>query len=368
MIAGLALVIAARQWSHAVPGIPLNDEISYMRAIDFVLAGESPYTRGGYLYPPLLAVVGAGLVDSFGAAAFLWHLRALTYLGMATVVWMGLAAVPWRRWFLPAAVAFVCLAPSVTYSIELHNISPLIAATTLLALWVWPRLPIVAGVLLGLGVVLKPMVLLIPFLLLVHRPRTGGIRHRIAGGVGLAVTALLLWLPPYLPDMLALASRTATIPRSVSFHRLAYLAGWEGGAIWVSGAIALAALVVVRRLELGRLEFLVISVTASLMATPILWSHTLVLALPVQTMVLERLYRRRQSGALGSRFEPVLVILAVAAIQLSAGASSVDDQGSAFQVASTLPIAVAPLALAGYLMATGGYPESARERPGLASR
>ncbi len=360
MVAGLALVIAARHWVHAIASIPLNDEISYMRAIDFVLAGRSPYTRGNYLYPPLLAVLGAGIVDRLGAAPFLWLLRALSYLGLAATVWIGLIAVPWRRWFLPAAVAFVCLAPAVTYSIELHNISPLIAGTTLVALWVWPRLPVTAGVLLGLGAVIKPMVFLVPFLLLLHRPRAGGFRHRIAGSVGLAVTALLLWLPPYLHDMFALASKTATIPRSVSFHRLAYLAGWEQGALWVSAAIAVVAVIVVRRLELGRLEILVVAVIASLMATPVLWSHTLVLSIPVQTMVLERLYRRRQEGRLRFRFEPVFVILAVAAIQLAAGASSVDDQGSAFQVYSTLPIAVAPLVLAVYLMRTGGYPDPAR--------
>jgi hypothetical protein len=354
-IAALALVIVARHWFHAVTQTPLNDEIPYLRAVDFVLAGQSPYTRGLYLYPPLLAVVGARIVDSVGVAPFLWLLRGLSYLGMAVTVWITLLTVPWRRWFLPAAVAFLCLAPAVTFSIVIHNISPLVAGATLLALWIWPRRPLVAGVLLGVGAVLKPMVILVPVLLFLHRPRAGGPRHLVAGAVSAGVAGLLLWLPPYLPEMLSLASKQATIPRSVSFHRLAYLAGWEGSAIWVSAIIALVALVVVRRLELGRLELLVVSVTATLMATPVLWSHTLVLSLPVQAMALERLTRRRQSDRF--RFETAFVLLSVAAIQLSGGAGSVDDQGSAFQVFSTLPIAIAPLAVAAYLMMTGGCRE-----------
>ncbi len=363
MVAALGLVIAVRHWFHAVTQTPLNDEIPYMRAVDFVLAGQSPYTRGLYLYPPLLAVVGARIVESFGVATFLWHLRALSYLGMALTVWITLLTVPWRRWFLPAAVAFLCLAPAVTFAIVIHNISPLVAGATLLALWIWPRSPLAAGVLLGVGAVLKPMVVLVPVLLFFHRPRAGGSRHRLAGGVSGVVAALLLWLPPYLPEMLSLASKPATIPRSVSFHRLAYLAGWEESAIWVSAIIALVALVVVRRLELGRLELLVVSVTATLMATPVLWSHTLVLALPIQAMALERLYRRRIGEGELFRFETVFVVLSVAALQLSGGAGSVDDQGSAFQLFSTLPIAIAPLAVAGYVMLTGGYQESATTPP-----
>lgn len=358
-VAGLAVIIAIRHWTHAIVQIPYNDEIPYMRAVDFVLSGQSPYTRGNYLYPPLLAVVGARVVETFGTPIFLYLLRALSYLGMAATVWVSLLVVPWRRWFLPAAVAFVCLVPSATFTIELHNISPAIAGTTLAALWLWPRRPLLSGALLGLGAVVKPMVFLVPFLLVIHRPKAGGSTHLLAGGVGIAVTGLLLWLPPYFTEMLSLASRSATIPRSVSFHRLAYVAGWEENAIWISAAIALVAVVVVRRLELGRLEFLVVSVTASLMATPVLWNHTLFLALPIQAMVLERLACRRREGRLGHRFEAAFVLLGVAAIQLSIGASSVDDQGSAFQILSTLPIAVAPFALAAYLLGTGGWPERA---------
>ena len=357
VVAALAAVIALRHWGHTIVDYPYNDEIAYMRAVDFVLSGESPYTRGNYLYPPLLAVVGAAFVESFGRVPFLALLRVLSCVGMAATVWFAMISVPWRRWFLPAAVAFVCLAPSVSYTIELHNISPAIAGPTLAALWIWPRRPVAAGALLGLGAVVKPMVFLVPFLLAIHRPRAGGHRHLVAGGVGIAVTGLLLWLPPYFMDMLQLSSRPATIPRSVSFHRLAYVAGWEQNALWISGAIALAAVLVVRKLELGRLEFLAVSVTAALMATPVLWSHTLVLSLPVQAMVLQRLVERRERGLLHHRFEPVFVILAVAAVQLSAGASSIDDRGSLFQLFGTLPIAVAPFLLTAYLLGTGGYAE-----------
>lgn len=349
----LALIVALRWWPHAVAVLPLNDELPYMRAIDLVISGESPY-RGGYLYPPLFAVGGAWLVERIGSTPFLFLVRALCYLGLAATAWIALRTVSWRKWFPLAAVLGLCLLPAIAFGVTIHNISLAISGATLVALWIWPRQPVLAGLLLGVSAVVKPMVLLVPVLLLVHRSKTGGHRHRVAGGIGLAVTGLLLVLPPYLPEMMALASRTATIPRSVSLHRLSYLAGWENGTLWVSGAVALVTVLLVRRLELNRLELLVVASVGSLMATPVLWSHTLVMTLPIQVLLIDRLVSRPRNDGSRFPFEAAFVLLTVAALQLSTGASSVDDQPVAFQVASTLPIALAPALAALYLMRTGG--------------
>jgi hypothetical protein len=349
VIVAVQTVLLALLWhAHLLADYPINDELSYTRAIDFVLEGRSPYNYGGYLYPPLLAVVGAGITESYGSPAFLWLLRCLCYLGLVVTVWLAAMSTPWRRWYPYATAAYLALAPAVYFGLVVHNISLAVAGSTLVALWVWRRRPITSGVLLGLGAVLKPMVFLIPFLLFMHRPKEGGWHHRLAGGIGIGITGLLLLLPPYLGEMFSLATRAATIPRSVSVHRLTYLAGWEEGTLWVSGVVALCAVWVVRRSELGWSDFLVVSVVASLMATPVLWSHTLLMALPLQTMALERLYRRYRNGA-SFRFEWALVILAVLALQLSGGATSIDDQGLLLQVSATLPVALAPLVLALYL-------------------
>ena len=345
----LLTVLLSIVWhAHLLADYPINDELSYVRAAEFVLEGRSPYNYGGYLYPPLLAVVGAGLMESYGTPVFLWLLRGLCYLGIVITAWLAIRSTPWRRWHPYAVALYLALAPAVFFGLVVHNLSLAVAGSTLVALWLWPRRPIAAGVLLGLGAVIKPMVFLIPFLLFAHRPRAGGYQHRLAGGIGVGVTALLLLLPPYFIEMFSLASRAATIPRSVSIHRLTYLAGWEDGALWVSALVALGGLWVVRRSPLDWRGFMVVSVVASLMATPVLWSHTLLMALPIQVMAIERLYRRRREGATFS-FEPALVLLAVMALQLSGGATSIDDQGLVLQVAATLPIALAPLVLAAYL-------------------
>lgn len=356
----LTVLLSLLWHAHLLADYPINDELSYARAADFVRAGQSPYNYGGYLYPPLLAVVGAEIsemTESLGAPVFLWLMRGLCYLGIVVTVWLAAMSTPWRRWYPYAAAAYLALAPAVFFGLVVHNISLAIAGSTLVALWVWPRRPIAAGVLLGLGAVIKPMVFLIPFLLLAHRPERGGYRHRVAGGIGVGVTALLLLLPPYFRDMFSLATKAATIPRSVSIHRLTYLAGWEDGALWVSALVAAAGLWIVRRSELDWRDFMVVSVAVSLMATPVLWSHTLLMALPLQAMALERLYRRRRAGA-SFRFEPALVLLTVLALQLSGGATSIDDQGLVLQVAGTLPVALSPLVLAVYLRrAWGPLPE-----------
>ncbi len=357
LLVALTLVVAVRYWYELVPAVVLGDEVTYMRSVDLVLADQSPYTRGHYLYPPFLAVAGAQLVEMLGAPAFLRLLRSLCYVGMALTVWFAMISVPWRRWFVPAAVAYLCVAPAVMFTMDIHNISPLVAGAALAALWSWPRRPLLAGCVLGFCAVLKPMVALLPALLFFHRPRRGGRVHLVAGAVSGVVAGALLWFPPYLEEMFALASKAVTIPRSVSLHRLGYLAGWDQGALWISGGIALVALWLVRRRELGRLEILAISVIATLMATPVLWNHTLLLSLPVQAMALERLYRRRLEGETRS-LETVFVLLTVLALQLSGGASGVDDQPLALQVWATLPIALAPFAVVAYVMGTGGYRES----------
>jgi hypothetical protein len=353
VIVAVQTVLLALLWhAHLLADYPINDELSYTRAIDFVLDGQSPYNYGGYLYPPLLAVVGAGITESYGSPVFLWLLRGLCYVGMAVTVWLAALSTPWRRWYPYATAAYLALAPAVFFGLVVHNVSLAVAGSSLVALWVWRRRPITSGVLLGLGAVIKPMVFLIPFLLFLHRPKGGGWHHRLAGGIGIGVTGLLLLLPPYLKEMFSLATRAATIPRSVSIHRLTYLAGWEEGTLWVSGLVALCAVWVVRGAELDWRDFMVVSVAASLMATPVLWSHTLLMALPLQAMALERLYRRWRGGT-SLRFEWALVVLAVLALQLSGGATSIDDQGLLLQVSATLPVALAPLVLTLYLRRAG---------------
>lgn len=365
----LTLIVVALWRTHLMADYPVNDELSYVRGVAKVLEGKSPYEWGGYLYPPLLAVLGAGITDSYGSPAFLRLMRVLCYVGLVLTVWLSARSVPWRRWYPLAAAAYLVLAPAAYFALVIHNISLAVGGSTLVALWVWRSRPLAAGVLLGFSAVIKPMVFLIPFLLFVHRPKEGGSRHLIAGGVGIGVTALLLLLPPYLKEMFSLAGRAATIPRSVSFHRITYLAGWEDGALWVSAFVGLWALWVVRRAELDWRDFLVVSVAASLIATPILWSHTLLMALPLQAMALERLYRRRRAGTTFS-YEPAVVLLAVLALQLSGGASAVDNLGVLSQVVATLPIALAPLVVAVYLrraQAPDSRPDS-RPDPGLGTR
>ncbi len=175
----------------------------------------------------------------------------------------------------------------------------------------------------------------------------------------MAVAGGLVLLFPHLDELLALTD-THRVAATISLHRFPRLFGFEVNALWISAPLALAAVALAARLRLGRARLLCFAVTASIAVTPLVWSHTLVLLLPLEVLALavaaDRWAELRDeppgSSPLPNWLEPVLVVLAVAAIQLSAGAGSIGDRILVLQLFGAGVPALAPLALLAYLLAT----------------
>ncbi|TNF83763.1 MAG: DUF2029 domain-containing protein [Acidobacteria bacterium] len=355
----LCLVAAIRYWPYVFFPGPFNDEMFYFGAFSRVIEGLSPYTKSGFLYPPLTAHLGAWAVEHLGEGVVIALMRLINLLGLAFTVWCSFAWTPWLwRNRLAAGSLVVVLSPAIHFSLFLGNLSLTIAGLIVGGLLLWPRRPVLAGTLLGSSVAIKPLAPLAILTLLVHRPLDGRRRQLVAAGVGLLLTGILLFGFPELDRMMRLAYWNR-LERTVSLHRFVYLLGWQQGVLVVSAAVAVAAIVVARWRPLGRTHLLALAVTAALAATPLVWSHTLVASFPIQALALTTaILRYRQDVGDGPaaraltvrrRHQLLFVGLGVIAIQFAEGPSGTYDQNLLIQWLGTIPPAVAPAALTAYL-------------------
>ncbi len=337
----------------------LNDEISYTKAARRVAAGKTPY-YGGYLYPPLVAVAVAEGQERWGLVPVLIALRSSNFLGVAVTAWIALLPLPWslvRRWL--ACALYLAFAPAVHFTLLFSNLSATVVGAISIALTVWPAAPLVAGLLLGTSLAVKPLAPGALAVLLTHRAAGGGQRHLATVAVAGVVAALLILPLPYLGDMLSVpASSSRQLIRTVSPHRIAYLLGWHSNAVPLSAALLVAAIWVSRRRPWTPPAVAILAAVTAIAATPIVWSHSLLLTLPLQVLALDRAWNRWQDGRRSSRerrlvYEGVFVSLGVAAIQFAQGAHGIYDRGLLLQLAGAALPAFAPAALAAYVLGTG---------------
>lgn len=361
----LSLLVTARFHVAMVYPEPLPDEKYYIAAFEKIVEGESPYTRRGFLYPPAFAWIGAQGYRVLGAEGMMALNRIANVVGVAALAWFALAWSAWRwRWRLLAAGAFLVIAPAVSFGVVLGNLSLAVAAMIVLGLLLWDRLwdhrklgaafrffySGLAGLLFGASIALKPIAPGAVVVLGGHRPSRRTIQHWLAAGLGLALGATLFLAFPYLDEMLRLAAEHP-LRRTVSFHRFPHLLGWDVSAIWVSAIVAILALWLVRRRHLGPSQVMAAAIATALATTPIVWSHTLLLALPLQGLSLEVAARRYLGDRRRSRlYQLLFVILGVGALQLSLGATMIDDQSALVQWFGVLPPALAPGLLAAYVI------------------
>jgi len=149
------------------------------------------------------------------------------------------------------------------------------------------------------------------------------------------------------------------LERTVSPYRFAYLLEWRGSEPIILVLVVLLAVAVARSRRLGATQCLALAATAAIAATPIVWSHTLLVTLPLQVLALLVLHQRWTGGTQPGgraapdrralRVEAALVILAVVALQTAEGATNVYDQHFLIQWFGTMPPAIAPAALTAYL-------------------
>lgn len=363
----LVLVPMVRWWPQlSNTGTAFNDEVAYFEAFEQLAVGGSPFDAPDYLYPAVFAYAGRWSLELLGRPATALLLRGWNLLGLAVAVWCSLAWLPWSvRRRLVVGSAFTLLAPQVSYSVVFGNFSLAIAGMVIAGLLLAGRRPVVAGTLLGASVALKPIAPLAVGCLLLRRRRDERVERRLAALLAMVVAAALILSFPYLAELLALL-KTGRVANSISLHRFPALFGLELNALWVSAPLALAALAVVLRGGLGEARFLCLALVASIAATPLVWSHTLAILLPLEVLALIVAARRwsargpaaaagdgsRTPSVLPPWFEPVMVVLAVAAIQFSSGAGSIDDQSVLLQLVGAGLPALAPLALLGYLLRT----------------
>jgi hypothetical protein len=215
----------------------------------------------------------------------------------------------------------------------------------------------VAGLLLGTGVAIKPLAPAAVAALAAHRPvPAAAARAKWLAAIAAAlIGAVVVLVPPHLAEFLDLAGGRPGITRNVSLHRLLHLLGAQPPALWLSAVVALAGVVLVRRRPLPPVRLFGFAVPLLLLATPLVWSHTLLVTLPLQVMALRVVWRRwraREPGRAEARrglLEGILVLGAVLAIQLSQGVGGIDDQHPWIQAAVLLPPVLAPAALALYV-------------------
>lgn len=363
----LALFVLIRWWPYLGSPVPLGDEGIYMRAFAEVAAGHPADQVSGYYYPPTFAAIGAVLLETLGETATRALLRMGSVMGLALTIWIALGpwGASWSRKVLTGMV-YLGVAPAVYYGIETGNLSFLVSGMIILSLALWDRRTVLSGLLLGTSVALKPFAPLTIVALAAHRPLPASLRQRLAGGIAGGIAALLILSQPgYLATTARAVDRLPFI-RSISLNRILVLLDLEINPTLVAAVLALIVVLIARRYPMGRQEILCFGGVAAVLAVPIIWSHTLLLTLPVQILALTRAVERRGGigestapaavgghGATWRRYELAFVGLAALALQLTGGAGAIDDQHLAFQLPVLVGAYLAAPALMAYVLMTG---------------
>ncbi len=351
-VALLALLALAR-WPFLSSPLPLGDEDIYLQAFAAVRADTTPYGVKGFFYPLAFARAGAGLLGLLGPGGTLATLRAANLLGLASAFWIAAAWLPLpiaRRWL--AAAALLCLSPAVHAGLDLGNVSFAVVGLALAALMAWPRRPLAAAALLGASVALKPIAAAAVPLLAVHRPRArSGGRQLLAAATAGAVAAVLLLPISGLRQMLDQEMVPLAYARSFSLKRLLALFGVDASQVVLTLAVTALAVLAARR-RMSSVQLLCyVTATASL-ATPLVWNHTLIVALPVQGLALalawQRLAAADQDGRIGRRRELAFVILGVAMMHAGTTAGF-DHLQPAVQAVLLLAVGLTPSLVCAYV-------------------
>lgn len=354
-LAVVTAVLVVRFHAAVLAPVPVEDERVYFDAFTSAAEGRSPY-GGSYFYTPTFALAGAWAVGHLGATAVLAAMRTANLLGMAWIAWLSVAWLPWtwRRRLLAASV-YVAVAPAVRLGAAWGNLSLLVVGLLLAALLIWARRPVVAGLLLAASLVIKPLGPVVAVALAAHRPADGGRRHLVAGLLGLAVAAALVLPMPWLADMLSFGGKPEN-GRNVALQHLLFCFGLRLDSLVIAAAVAAATVLAGRRRPWPRESFLGFAGTAGVLALPVVWSHTLLLVLPLEVMALTVAFARRAApdaaASVLRRYEATFVVLAVLAIQLCEGLGGIETWPLLVQGVATLLPALGPAALLAYLLRT----------------
>lgn len=271
------------------------DFLAYRSAAERFLAQQPIYdlsiTKTGgcnqFQYPPpfvLLALPFALLGPVFGNVAWMAFLVACFVVGCAI-----LPVRPEVRLaiFLMGAVSWPFI-----FGVRIGQVAPILFALFAVG-WRWLDRPIVSGIAVGLGVVLKlqPVIVLGWFAV---RRKWSAVAAGLAVAGAVTVVAAVVGLGAW-ADMLTLLrnlSNAIDIPANVSIGAMGYQhgLGLAGASILQTiGIVAVVALVVVCGLKSSREAGYLVAVVASQVVSPIMWTHyALILLLPVAWLLQRR--------------------------------------------------------------------------------
>ncbi|MGD2127556.1 MAG: hypothetical protein PVG99_15870, partial [Desulfobacteraceae bacterium] len=296
-------------WAEIFRVVWQPDGNNYQLAADLVRQGRSPYEHPLYPYPPTIAVIGAWITGLWGSEAFRLIFRIANLLGGCAALWGSwlLSRWPWLL-RLGAAGLGIFLAPTLANGIISDNVSTLASGTAIVGLVLWQRIPLVAGIMLGFSLALKPIAIIGFVLLALHRPSLPQRKQWFASGIAVITLAILLSIAPQWllsglsdPNVKATASDWARDYINVSLCRVLAFFGIKLSPYVPMAIILFIGILYVRRRSLNEIQILCVACTASLLALPIVWRHTLLLALPIQCMALVMAVQRLRQGWKGSQ-------------------------------------------------------------------
>jgi hypothetical protein len=352
----LALVVLAaiRHAGVLTAGHPLPDEGVYLDAFARLRGGHSPYDASGYYYAPVFAWAGAKLVDARGELGALGVLRAANLVGVAAAAWIAAGAI---RRASPCARAVVAaglllLAPPLATSLGYGNLSGAAGGAVLIALAIWPSRPRLAGLLFALGLAVKPLAgMALLAIALFRSDASTAEAHARARRWTLASTAAatLALLAPgreHLRGWL-LHAPTGHDRRSASLVHVLDLLGARVPPLVIALAVAAACTVVLRARPRTPEQVGFVAGAASVLAAPLVWDHTLVLALPIAVALVDERLRDRASAPPAERPRALLALLVSAlACLVLAGTRDWTELVELPDVASAL-LGLVPLATLG---------------------
>lgn len=313
----LGLIAAARWHYHVTEPVVKPDEYAYVKAIEALRAGASPYDEPSYFYTPFYAVSAATLVDQFGFLGFLRFQRAISLAGIILLVWLTLDLLGWPfgRAFVFGAL-WLSFAPVVSQPTILGNAAGVSAGLVLFALVGWRERPWLTGPALGVALAIKPLAPLAPLAFLGFQRGSDRKKSLLMGWLSTVTLAgLLLVGLRYFPGMVANAAGS-TNPYNFSLQHILGLVGLRVRPIFLLLVVGGIGLSWIYSRSACRRDFLVAVVVLSLLAAPILWTHSLLILFPVQLMAAERIVRfvRARAGRDGDRTAFLWHSLAVLAL------------------------------------------------------
>ena len=283
LFAALLAITAFRYQADLLFPSYRSDEAIHATAIDLARQGRSPYDHPTYLGTPFFATACGAVARHAGLRPTIILLRVLNLLAVAGIAWIASGSAALRLgWRLSLAIFLAASAPPFLDAIGPGNLSPLAHVLTLIGILHWRDRPIRGGMVLGLGLAIKPYaLLLVPIFFCARLSRPTPSRYIFPATATAVFGASLLAFPSATLRMLEQHEGFAVSLRSLSIQRvLVNLVGWGPSALTVLLAVGACAILISRRHPRSDGELVIFALFACALGTTRIWVHVLAPLLP----------------------------------------------------------------------------------------